>query len=75
VWLGFSAASLVGVPGATAIGDALGWRAAFWMLAAVGVIAGRFFSSGCPRLRVERLRASDRKSSPCGVLRFYWLWR
>ena len=40
VWLGFSAASLVGVPGATAIGHAFGWRAAFWMLAVVGVIAG-----------------------------------
>ncbi len=40
VWLGFSAASLVGVPGATAIGHVLGWRAAFWMLAAVGVVAG-----------------------------------
>ena len=39
VWLGFSAASLVGVPSATAIGHAFGWRAAFWMLAAVGVIA------------------------------------
>ena len=40
VWLGFSAASLIGVPSATAIGHALGWRAAFWMLAVVGVIAG-----------------------------------
>jgi MFS transporter, DHA1 family, inner membrane transport protein len=40
VWLGFSAASLIGVPGATVIGHALGWRAAFWMLAAVGVGAG-----------------------------------
>ena len=38
VWLGFSAASLVGVPGATAIGHVLGWRAAFWMLAAIGLI-------------------------------------
>ena len=28
VWLGFSAASLVGVPSATAIGHAFGWRAA-----------------------------------------------
>ncbi len=40
VWLGFSAASLVGVPAATAIGHALGWRAAFWMLAVVGLAAG-----------------------------------
>ena len=40
VWLGFSAASLIGVPSATAIGHALSWRAAFWMLAVVGIIAG-----------------------------------
>jgi hypothetical protein len=40
VWLGFSAASLVGVPGATAIGHMLGWRAAFWALAMVGIMAG-----------------------------------
>jgi MFS transporter, DHA1 family, inner membrane transport protein len=40
VWLGFSAASLIGVPSATAIGHAFGWRAAFWMLAVVGVVAG-----------------------------------
>jgi DHA1 family inner membrane transport protein len=40
VWLGFSAASLVGVPSTTAIGHAFGWRATFWMLAVVGVIAG-----------------------------------
>ena len=40
VWLGFSAASLVGVPSTTAIGHAFGWRAAFWMLAVVGVAAG-----------------------------------
>jgi MFS transporter, DHA1 family, inner membrane transport protein len=40
IWLGFSAASLVGVPSATAIGHVFGWRAAFWMLVVVGVIAG-----------------------------------
>ncbi len=48
VWLGFSAASLIGVPGATAIGQAFGWRAAFWMLAVVGVIAGAALQLGMP---------------------------
>jgi DHA1 family inner membrane transport protein len=48
VWLGFSAASLIGVPGATALGHALGWRAAFWMLAAVGVVAGVALQLGMP---------------------------
>jgi DHA1 family inner membrane transport protein len=51
VWLGFSAASLVGVPSATAIGHALGWRAAFWMLAVVGVIAGAALQLWMPASR------------------------
>ena len=58
VWLGFSAASLVGVPGATAIGHALGWRAAFWMLAAVGVVAGlalQLWMPGAPRGKATSL--------------------
>jgi MFS transporter, DHA1 family, inner membrane transport protein len=29
VWLGFSAASLLGVPAGAALGHALGWRATF----------------------------------------------
>jgi DHA1 family inner membrane transport protein len=51
VWLGFSAASLVGVPSATAIGHAFGWRAAFWMLAVVGVIAGAALQLWMPTSR------------------------
>jgi DHA1 family inner membrane transport protein len=39
VWLGFSAASLIGVPAGTALGHALGWRSTFWALAAIGSIA------------------------------------
>ena len=67
VWLGFSAASLVGVPGATAIGHALGWRAAFGMLAAVGVVAGmalQLWMPGAPRAKQQVL---VRRLSPCGV--------
>ena len=76
VWLGFSAASLVGVPSATAIGHALGWRAAFWMLAVVGVIAGAALQLWMPASpSPAKVRASGRKSSPCGVRRFCWLWR
>ncbi|MGY3330102.1 DHA1 family inner membrane transport protein [Mesorhizobium sp. USDA 4775] len=39
VWLGFSASSLIGVPGSAAIGHLFGWRATFWAITAVGVIA------------------------------------
>src|SRR5450432_3797357 len=39
VWLGFSAGSLVGVPGGTALGHTCGWRATFWAIALVGAAA------------------------------------
>lgn len=39
VWLGFSAASLFGVPAGTALGSALGWRSTFWAIAAIGAIS------------------------------------
>jgi DHA1 family inner membrane transport protein len=48
VWLGFAAASLVGVPSATAIGHQFGWRAAFWMLAVVGAAAGLAIQAWMP---------------------------
>jgi MFS transporter, DHA1 family, inner membrane transport protein len=51
VWLGFSAASLVGVPGVTAMGQTLGWRAAFWMLAVIGVIAAAALQLWMPASR------------------------
>jgi DHA1 family inner membrane transport protein len=50
-WLGFSAASLVGVPSVTAIGHAFGWRGAFWMLAVVGIIAGAALQLWMPASR------------------------
>jgi MFS transporter, DHA1 family, inner membrane transport protein len=49
VWLGFSAASLVGVPGVTALGHELGWRAAFWALSVVGIVAGVTIQIWMPR--------------------------
>jgi MFS transporter, DHA1 family, inner membrane transport protein len=39
VWLGFSAASLLGVPAGTALGHALGWRSTFWALTALGCVS------------------------------------
>src|SRR3569623_178593 len=36
---GVSAATILGVPIGTAIGNAYGWRASFWVLAAIGVLA------------------------------------
>jgi MFS transporter, DHA1 family, inner membrane transport protein len=36
VWLGFSAASLFGVPVGTMLGHAFGWRSTFWAIGGVG---------------------------------------
>ena len=38
VMLGLSVANLVGVPAATWLGQNLGWRAAFWVVAALGLL-------------------------------------
>jgi DHA1 family inner membrane transport protein len=36
---GLTVSNILGVPGGTAIGNALGWRATFWSVAALGLIA------------------------------------
>ncbi|MFI2026396.1 MFS transporter [Streptomyces buecherae] len=38
VFMGLSLANVVGVPGGTALGQALGWRATFWAVTALGVV-------------------------------------
>ncbi|POX40938.1 MFS transporter [Streptomyces sp. Ru73] len=38
VFMGLSLANVLGVPGGTALGQALGWRAAFWGVSATGVV-------------------------------------
>jgi DHA1 family inner membrane transport protein len=49
VWLGFSAASLFGVPAAAALGHAMGWRSTFWAIAAVGAFAGLAIAAWIPQ--------------------------
>ncbi|MDQ8704309.1 MFS transporter [Streptomyces sp. LHD-70] len=38
VFMGLSIANVLGVPGGTALGQALGWRATFWAVTLVGVV-------------------------------------
>ncbi|MFF9321504.1 MFS transporter [Streptomyces sp. NPDC014735] len=38
VFMGLSLANVLGVPGGTALGQALGWRAAFWGVTAIGAV-------------------------------------
>ncbi|ASU81636.1 MFS transporter [Nocardiopsis gilva YIM 90087] len=38
MFMGLSIANVVGVPGGTALGQALGWRSTFWAVGAIGVV-------------------------------------
>ncbi|MYW00968.1 MFS transporter [Streptomyces sp. SID3343] len=38
VFMGLSLANVLGVPGGTALGQALGWRATFWAVTVIGVV-------------------------------------
>jgi DHA1 family inner membrane transport protein len=39
MFLGLTVANIVGVPASTALGQQLGWRSAYWTVAAIGLIA------------------------------------
>ncbi len=39
VWAGFAASNILGVPAGTMLGQAFGWRATFWAIAALGIAA------------------------------------
>ena len=39
VWAGFAASNILGVPAGTMLGQALGWRATFWAVTALGAFA------------------------------------
>jgi DHA1 family inner membrane transport protein len=52
---GLTLANVLGVPFGTALGQAAGWRAAFWAVVAIGVVAGlaivRYIPTGLPGSR------------------------
>ncbi|WP_371421000.1 MFS transporter [Tardiphaga sp.] len=55
MFAGLTLATVLGVPFGTALGQAAGWRAAFWAVVAIGIIAflaiTRFVPSGMPGTR------------------------
>jgi DHA1 family inner membrane transport protein len=57
---GLTVANVLGVPGGTALGDALSWRATFWAVAALGAIALVGLALLIPPL--ERLAKPDVRS-------------
>ena len=57
VYLGISGAMLFGIPLGTLAAEAVGWRGAFWLLAAMSVLIALMLHFGMPRLRApQRLR-------------------
>ncbi|WOI45111.1 MFS transporter [Acidovorax sp. BLS4] len=51
VYLGISGAMLFGIPLGTLAGDAVGWRAAFWILAALSLAVAALLQMAMPRMK------------------------
>jgi MFS transporter, DHA1 family, inner membrane transport protein len=56
VMLGIPIANVLGVPGATWLGQQLGWRSAYWMVAIIGVSTVALLSYAVPHLPRDRTR-------------------
>lgn len=60
VYLGISAAMLFGIPLGTLAAQAVGWRGAFWVLAALSLLIAVLLQFGMPALRSpQRLRLGE----------------
>lgn len=60
VYLGISAAMLFGIPLGTLAAEAIGWRGAFWLLAAMSLLIAVMLQLGMPAVRAQqRLRLSE----------------
>jgi DHA1 family inner membrane transport protein len=54
--LGIPIANVLGVPGATWLGQNLGWRSAYWLVAAIGVATVALIAYAVPHLPRDRTR-------------------
>lgn len=54
VYLGISGAMLFGIPLGTLAGDAIGWRAAFWILAALSLLVAVLLHLAMPTMQAGR---------------------
>jgi MFS transporter, DHA1 family, inner membrane transport protein len=49
VFAGITVANVLGAPGGTAIGNALGWRATFWIIAGIACLSTLFMAHSLPK--------------------------
>src|SRR6476469_2477712 len=56
VMLGIPIANVLGVPGATWLGQNLGWRSAYWLVAVIGVATVALVALRVPRLAADPTR-------------------
>ena len=66
---GVSAATILGLPLGTALGNAYGWRTTFWVIAAVGVIALVILALFIPNRSGEAPQQSDMKTEMAAAIR------
>ena len=60
VYLGISGAMLFGIPLGTVAGEAIGWRGAFWVLAALSLLVAALLQVVMPRMAAtERVRLGE----------------
>ena len=56
VMLGIPIANVLGVPGATWLGQAYGWRTAYWLVAVIGLTTMALLAHAVPHLPADRSR-------------------
>lgn len=61
VMLGLSVANVVGVPAATVLGQHLGWRAAYWLVAVLGLVTTALVLRFVPRTPGDRAATGRRE--------------
>jgi DHA1 family inner membrane transport protein len=72
VMLGIPVANVLGVPGATWLGQQLGWRSAYWLVALIGAVTVGLIAATVPHLPADRTRTVRSELGALGSLQV-WL--